>query len=137
MGDFEGKLFQVKTESAITSSNMVAIGFLDEEGEEFGLLATQTDRIQAGWNCYNEGTAIHNGTNGGGTWTFLKTSTNFTVWFNDTLVKEYVYNSACSLKSTAYGIIFRDPASESWPDNASVGYKGYNIYDLFTPVCKY
>ena len=131
MGDFEGKPFQVKTETAITDDNQVSIEFVSESGEAFGFIATETNRIQAGWSCYNEVTVSHSGTDGGGIWTFLKSSTNVTVWFNDELVTQYVYSDDCSLKETAYGIQFRD--ADTWTDSASAVYRGENIRDPPAP----
>ena len=91
MGDFQGSYFQVKTESAITAENMVSINFLDESGDDIGFLATDTNQIQAGSSCYDEVSVSHAGTEGGGIWTFLKSTYNVTVWFEGELVVQYPY----------------------------------------------
>ena len=132
MGDFEGTPFQVITESAITADNQVSIEFVSEDGEAFGFIATETNMIQAGWSCYNEPTVTHSGINGGGIWTFLKTSSSVIVWFNDELVTTYVFSADCSLKGAAYGIQFRE--ADSWTDSASVRYRRNEASKSYTQL---
>ena len=135
MGDLEGRPFQVET-STITDDSFLVLSFLSSNGEEFGEVRITPNRVNFLWKCYGDDFKLtHGGTDSGGIWTFLKTLSNMTVWFNDDLVTEYEFTDnsdigeeACSLKDTvAHGIRFSTSLCGNC-GQAAVAYRAHSIY---------
>ena len=120
MGDFQGTPFQVRTSTEITDSSFIVFKFLDQTEGGIGTVKVKPTRLEVTTDCCGDPTGLtHEGTSTSGIWTFLKTLTHITVWFNDALVTTYLFAGCdedqdgvleeCSMEGVeAYGIEFSD-----------------------------
>ena len=134
----EGKRFQIRTDKKIDRSNKI-VWTLASDGVQ-AYFSLREYEIIAGATCnkksVNKGAPFYQQA---GVLTFLKTSTQMQIWFNDLLEATWVYednDGKCKLRSKITGLKFGGSGKIKKEDQVSTHYKyelgncGYSI--IFT-----